>query len=102
MGSVAKSCMRKGFLIYEEMRKYLTIYEETLVIYDFATAPFWILIYEENFLFFLSVYARRLRWELCAQTILETRLVSSAQWKVHKVSSYGPQMDAQILSYMDG
>jgi hypothetical protein len=28
MGSVAKSYMRKGFLLYEEMRKYLTIYEE--------------------------------------------------------------------------
>jgi hypothetical protein len=27
MGSVAKSYMRKGFLIYEEMRKYLTKYE---------------------------------------------------------------------------
>jgi len=26
MGSVAKSYMRKGFLIYEEMRKYLTKY----------------------------------------------------------------------------
>jgi hypothetical protein len=32
MGAVAKSYMRKGFLIYEEMRKYL-------VIHDFATAP---------------------------------------------------------------
>jgi hypothetical protein len=31
--------MRKGFLIYEEMRKYFPIYEELLVIYDFATAP---------------------------------------------------------------
>ena len=30
MGSVAKSYMRKGFLIYEEMRKYLTIYEEAI------------------------------------------------------------------------
>jgi hypothetical protein len=30
MGSVAKSYMRKGFLIYEEMRKYLTIYEEAV------------------------------------------------------------------------
>jgi hypothetical protein len=29
-GAVAKSYMRKGFLIYEEMRKYLTIYEETV------------------------------------------------------------------------
>ncbi len=28
MGAVAKSYMRKGFLIYEEMRKYLVIYEE--------------------------------------------------------------------------
>jgi hypothetical protein len=27
MGSVAKSYMRKGFLTYEEMHKYLTIYE---------------------------------------------------------------------------
>ncbi len=26
MGAVAKSYMRKGFLIYEEMRKYLVIY----------------------------------------------------------------------------
>jgi hypothetical protein len=28
MGSVAKSYMRKGFLTYEEMCKYLTICEE--------------------------------------------------------------------------
>jgi hypothetical protein len=27
-GAVAKSYMRKGFLIYEEMRKYFPIYEE--------------------------------------------------------------------------
>ncbi len=29
-GAVAKSHMRKGFLIYEEMRKYLTIYVEAV------------------------------------------------------------------------
>ncbi len=29
-GAVAKSNMRKGVLIYEEMRKYRTIYEETV------------------------------------------------------------------------
>jgi hypothetical protein len=29
-GAVAKSSMRKGFLIYEEMRKYFTIYEEAV------------------------------------------------------------------------
>ncbi len=57
-GVVAKLYMRKGFLIYEEMRKYLTIYEE---------AVSWILIwlcncsilnflkYEENLIFFISV-----------------------------------------------
>ncbi len=38
-GAVAKSYMREGFLIYEEMRKYFPIYEEA-VIYDFATVPF--------------------------------------------------------------
>ncbi len=27
MGAVAKSYMRKGFLIYEEMRKYLVIHK---------------------------------------------------------------------------
>jgi hypothetical protein len=27
-GAVAKSCMRRGFLTYEEMRKYFPIYEE--------------------------------------------------------------------------
>jgi hypothetical protein len=33
--------MRKGFLIYEEILKYLTIYEEAaIVIYGFATDPF--------------------------------------------------------------
>jgi hypothetical protein len=42
MEAVAKSYMRRGFPIYEEMRKCLTIYEEaiSIVIYDFAAAPF--------------------------------------------------------------
>ncbi len=35
MGSVEKSCMRKDFLseflIYEQMRKYLTIYDEAVI-----------------------------------------------------------------------
>jgi hypothetical protein len=48
--------MRKGFLICEEMRKYLVIYEtvRALVIYDFATAPFWISLYMR--IFFLLFY----------------------------------------------
>jgi hypothetical protein len=43
MGSVAKSYMRKGFLIYEEMRKYLTKDEEAVShiwFSSFATDPF--------------------------------------------------------------
>jgi len=36
IGAVAKSYMRKGFLIYEEMRKCLIIYEVGVS----ATAPF--------------------------------------------------------------
>jgi hypothetical protein len=56
MGAVAKSYMRKCFLIYEEMCKYLVIYckRRPAVIYDFATAPFWISLYMKNF--FISVW----------------------------------------------
>jgi hypothetical protein len=42
-GAVAKSYMRKGFLIYEEMRKYFPIYEEAVLnfnlIFFFISAP---------------------------------------------------------------
>ncbi len=55
MGAVAKSYMRKGFLIFEEMRKYLVLYEE-------AVSHIWLcnrslldfLIFEEIFFFFIS------------------------------------------------
>ncbi len=51
-GAVAKSYMRKSFVIYEEKRKYFPIYEE-------AVRHIWLcncsilnfLIYEENFIF---------------------------------------------------
>jgi hypothetical protein len=49
-GAVAKPYMRKGFLIYEEMSKYLTM-RRPLVIYDFATAPFRISLYKRKFYF---------------------------------------------------
>jgi hypothetical protein len=57
LGAAAESYIRNGFLMYEEMRKYLVIYtRRLLVIYDFATAPFWISLYIRNFfLSFLSV-----------------------------------------------
>ncbi len=56
-GAVAKSYMRKGFLIYEEMRKYFPIYEEAVSHIWVCTAPFWIFLYMRNIWFsFLSVY----------------------------------------------
>jgi hypothetical protein len=55
MGTVAKSYMRKSFLIYENMRKYLLIYEEAVShLCNRSLLDF--LIYEENlFFFFVSV-----------------------------------------------
>ena len=39
-GAVAKSYLRKGFLIYEEMLTYFPTYEEAVSHICFATAPF--------------------------------------------------------------
>jgi hypothetical protein len=50
MGAVAKSYLRKGLLIYEEMRKYLVINEEAvshILLCNCSILDF--LIYEENF-----------------------------------------------------
>ncbi len=55
MGSVAKSYMRKGFLIYEEMRKYLIIYEEAVGHNMIRSLLTLLRIYEGNFISFLSV-----------------------------------------------
>jgi hypothetical protein len=51
MGAVAKSYMSKAFLIYEEMRKYFphTVYEEPLVIFDFA-------VYQAGYCVYSSIY----------------------------------------------
>jgi hypothetical protein len=46
--------MRKGFLINEEMRKYLVIY--CTYVWLCARSLLNVLIYEENFCFFLTVY----------------------------------------------
>jgi hypothetical protein len=44
--------------VYEEMRKYLVRYEEAvIVIYDFATAPFWISLYMRKILFSFFISA---------------------------------------------
>jgi hypothetical protein len=55
-GIGCKVIYEEGFQIYEEMRKYLTIYEEAVSHIDFATDPFWISLYMRKILFsFLSV-----------------------------------------------
>ncbi len=61
MGSGAKSYMSKGFLIYEEMHKYIHHIwglRRSSVIYDFATIPLNFLIYEKILFYFLSVWKR--------------------------------------------
>ncbi len=57
-GSGAKSYMRKGFLIYEEMRKYLVIYGDPIShiwLYTQSLLNFLIYRVGGNFLFFLTV-----------------------------------------------
>jgi hypothetical protein len=57
-GAVAKLYIGKGYLIYEEMRKYFPIYEEAVshkwLCNGCSTLNF--LIYEENFIFFFYQY----------------------------------------------
>jgi hypothetical protein len=70
MGSGAKSYMRMGFLIYEEKRKYLTIYEEAVIHKRLCTRSYMnFLIYEEN-LYFL--FYQCMVW-LYRQSIPKTR-----------------------------
>jgi hypothetical protein len=59
--TVAKSYMRKGFVIYEEMRKYLIIYEEAIShiwLCKQSILNFLIYSYKENFLFFFISLSR--------------------------------------------
>jgi hypothetical protein len=60
MGSVAKSYMRKGFLIYEEIRQYLVTYEEAVSQILLSNhSPLKHLIYEENLIFFFISFGDR-------------------------------------------
>ncbi len=58
-GAVANSYMKKGFLIYEEMRKYLTIYEEVVS---------HILLCNQSLLIFLMYYIhQKSKQKLCSK-----------------------------------
>jgi hypothetical protein len=55
MGSGAKSYIRKGFLIYEEIRNFIPYMRRPLVIYDFAPDPSeFPYIWEKFYFLFLS------------------------------------------------
>ncbi len=88
MGSGAKSYMRKGFLIYEEMRRFFPKYEETVrhIWLCLHPIPPNFLIYEENFiLFFISVSG------------------SEAEFKEeHGVRPTGPYAHSRVDSNRDG
>jgi hypothetical protein len=63
----------KIFLIYlDGMRKFYPIYEEALVIHDFASDPSYFLIYEDNLFDFLSVCCTKFCAEVlhASQTII--------------------------------
>ncbi len=67
MGSGAKSYMRKGFLIFEEMHKYFhhIWVRRSLVIYDFAPDPyeFPYMWGKLNFLFYQCMYQGFIKWK---------------------------------------
>ncbi len=60
-----KSYMRKSFIIYEEMRKYLVLYEEAVSQHNFAPNPFRISLYMTKIFlpFFISVRSTLAAWQ---------------------------------------
>ncbi len=84
-GAVAKSYMRKGFRIYEEMRKYLAIWEV-------AESHMWLcncsilnfLICEENFLFFF-ISVEWQRGGFLALTVTVSTPLCTAGWFVFNI-----------------
>jgi hypothetical protein len=77
--------MRKGFLIYEEMRKYFTIYEEAVSHISFCTRSLWISFYMRKFLFsFLSV--------CCAEVSLHIFTTISGQFYVRRAKMSRPHL----------
>ncbi len=76
-GAFAKSYMRKGLLIYEEMRKYLVIYGETVSHLWLCTWSL-LLIYEEKscFLFYQCIWVYNVNRTLCT-------LLMTGWWQEH-------------------
>ncbi len=87
--------MRKGFLIYEKMRKYFPYMRRPLVIYGFATCMLYsnFHIYEDNFLFFfISVHSRPANFHSTRLKMLMTNPshqlgILWSQWKIRQIKS---------------
>ncbi len=75
MGSVAKSYIRKGFLIYEEMRKYFTIYEEA-VIHTWLCTPSLL-----NFLIYKENLCHKLNMDLDLQSLFGLHVHGCTHWR---------------------
>ncbi len=103
MGSVAKSYMRKGFLIYEEVRKYLAVYEE-------ANSHIWLcnrsllnfLIFEENLIiFFISARcSRQFRYLFSSNRIFSTVSLenASSRWRIVIIPLYIFDTDVELCT----
>ncbi len=77
MGSGAKSYMRKGFLIYEEVRKFFPIYEEAVSHKWLCTRSLWISLYMRKIciLLFISVVWQTIplfNWQKIAFTLMRS------------------------------
>ncbi len=106
MGPVAKSYMRKGFLIYEKNGQ---IFNHTmrrpLVIYDFETDLFWISLYlRKIFYSFLSVHSAeywKTRPAHCTLVVIKERgTLHFTEAKVLTMHNVGKDMYyIQLLMY---
>ncbi len=99
-GAVGESYMRKGFLLYEEMRKYLTMYEEAVshAVYDFAAALFRISLYMWKILFSFLTVQKREYGRLEMPTFLHTFSDDGSLLRVGSMPSWPPRLIISSLS----
>ena len=80
--------MRKGFLMYEEKRKYLVIYEKAVIVtYDCATAPSDFLIREENLVFFF-ISVTEAENSSRPRKIFKFSVYGSGSWRVEAMQGW--------------
>ncbi len=83
MGAVEKSYMRKGFLIYEEMSKYLVIYEEAVSYIWLCNRSLLDFIVYEDFFYSVELHPTvsqtiRVSWLATACELLEVHVPKSS------------------------